>query len=336
MADLTKAEHIAYFMISKIKLSRYDEKFIESIQHLDRVTTNQVELFYKILYKYRRQFNKFDLDVDKLLYLPWTATIIESKPEYTSGHVEIVNGDIVFKCPYNRNFVSEFRKQENNIFVWDKENRYYVAKYGSYQLKILLPLAQKHFPVVNYCPVTTALVENLYPYTDVKYWSPTLIKRNGNLFVVATNESLNNAISNIELNTDIKTLATLVSYGISISDDAIDLQNKEQVFASTFETKVEITDALTIVPLLKQMGFDYAYFSTATFIGNTVKADLRKALELAGIKTGETDSYGRIPKGFKESIKPVSIKFRSTDDSFAPHKIGKIVQFVNSQPIDVK
>jgi len=105
MVELKTAEHVAHYMVGNISLSRFDKKFVESLQVLKQVTTNQVELFYKIIYKYRRQLSKDELDADKLIHLPWTSKVIESAPQYTDGHVSIEGKQIIFKCPYNKNFI---------------------------------------------------------------------------------------------------------------------------------------------------------------------------------------------------------------------------------------
>jgi len=334
MADLKTAEHIAYFMIGNLKLSRYDENFVNSIQNLNQITTNQVELFYKIVCKYRRQFEKFQLNVDELIYLPWTSTVVESKPDYTDGHVAVVDDTITFKCPFNRNFITEFRKIENNTFLWNRDDRQYVAKFGMHQLKVLLPVAAKHFPVLHFCDITTKILAELTNYNDAKYWQPTLVCRNENLFIASTNQALHDALADIELSTDPATLAKLVTYGVTISDEVIDPTNKEQVFASTFFNKVEVTEALNIVPLIIKLGFNYAYLSGSTT--SPIRRELKTQLMMANIDVGEPDAYGRVPDDFKNSSNPVIIRFRLAEDFYIPAKVGKIIQLVNSQPINIK
>jgi hypothetical protein len=105
MVELKTAEHIAHFMMGNISLSRFDKKFVESLQLLKQVTTNQVELFYRIIYKYRRQLSKHELDADVLIHLPWTMKVVESAPQYTDGHLSIEDNQIIFKCPFNRSFI---------------------------------------------------------------------------------------------------------------------------------------------------------------------------------------------------------------------------------------
>ena len=334
MADLKTAEHIAYFMIGNLKLSRYDKKFIESIQHLTQVTTNQIELFYKIICKYRRQFIKFNLNVDDLIYLPWTIKVVESQPDYTDGHVAIVNGNITFKCPFNRNFITEFRKIENNIFLWNRDERQYVAKFGTHQLKVLLPVAAKYFSVLHFCNITENLIAELSKYEIAKYWQPTLIRRNGNLLIAASNQYLDDALGEFQLNTDPKSLSYLTQHGVTISSDLIDNDNYEQRFAATFFNKVEITDALNIVPLITKLGFDYVYLSGSA--ASPIRRELKRQFMLENITVGEPDGYGRPPEDFKKSSNPVIIKFRLAEDFFVPSKVGKIIQLVNSQPINIK
>jgi hypothetical protein len=332
MADLKTAEHIAHFMIGNLKLSRYDEKFIESIQHLAQVTTNQVELFYKIICKYRRQFIKFNLNVDELIYLPWTIKVVESQPDYTDGHVAIVNDTITFKCPFNRNFITEFRKIENNTFIWNRDERQYVAKFGTHQLKVLLPAAAKYFSVLRFCHITEHLISELSKYETATYWQPTLVRRNGNLLIAASNQSLDDALYGFSLSVEPTALAYLTKHGVTISSDLIN--DDVQAFASTFFNKVEITEALNIVPLIAKLGFDYVYLSGSA--ASPIRRELKRQLMLENITVGEPDVYGRPPEDFKKSTNSVIIKFRLAEDFFAPHRVGKIIQLVNSQPINIK
>jgi hypothetical protein len=228
MVELKTAEHVAHFMMGSISLSRFDKKFVESLQLLKQVTTNQVELFYKIIYKYRRQLSKHELDADKLIHLPWTLKVIESAPQYTDGHVSIVNNQIIFKCPYNKNFIDAFRKEDTNTFVWNKELKQYSTEYSTHLLKLLIYTSNKFFKTVHYCNIVTGLLDTIKEYKDVKYWQPTLTRINGNLFIVAITEQLNEALGDIVLDTKPATIANLVYHGVHIDESIYDINDEKQ------------------------------------------------------------------------------------------------------------
>jgi hypothetical protein len=336
MVELKTAEHIAHFMVGNISLSRFDKKFVESLQVLKQVTTNQVELFYRIIYKYRRQLSKHELDADTLIHLPWTIKVIESAPLYTDGHVSIVDNQIIFKCPYNKNFIDAFRKQDTNTFVWDKEHRQYSAEYSTHALKLLVNSATKIFKVVHYCSITSDLLDQLKEYETCKYWKPTLTRINGNLYIVSTTEQLDEALGDTVLDTEPSTIAKLTYYGIHIDESIYDSNDARQTFISNRICEMEVNDVLNIVPWLVEIGCDYVVFT-----GNKILADVRKNLKQqlidANIIVDSDATWSNKIKTDSSKFKfPVAIRFRSAAGYEEPIKVAKVVQLVNSQPIDIK
>ena len=108
MVDLKSIEQLLHFMKSHIHLSRYDEKFIDNISLLTQVTTNQVILFHKLVYKYRRQFVKHELFVEKLVELhEWSdmARLARSGGEANAIAIRIARAasgrDKVAVCGYH-------------------------------------------------------------------------------------------------------------------------------------------------------------------------------------------------------------------------------------------
>jgi hypothetical protein len=337
MVELKTAEHIAHFMMGNISLSRFDKKFVESLQLLKQVTTNQVELFYKIIYKYRRQLTKHELDADKLIHLPWTIKVVESAPQYTDGHISIEGNQIIFKCPYNKNFIDAFRKEDTNTFVWDKERRQYSAEYSTHSLKLLIKTSIKFFKVIHHCNIVTGLIDSLKEYETVKYWQPTLNKINGNLFIVATTEQLEEALDNLVLDTSPLTIAKLVYYGVHIDESVYDVNDERQRFISNRVYEMEVSSVLNIVPWLVEVGCDYVVF-TGNKILNDVRKTLIDSLSTTNIKIQPELNWAS--KHNSDSGKynfPVVIRFRTGRDIDAePIKVGKVVQLVNSQPIDIR
>jgi hypothetical protein len=338
MVELKTAEHIAHFMMGNISLSRFDKKFVESLQVLKQVTTNQVELFYRIIYKYRRQLSKHELDADMLIHLPWTMKVVESATQYTDGHVSIENNQIIFKCPYNKNFIDAFRKEEDNTFVWDKERRQYSVGYSTHSLKILTKVATNFFKAVQYCDITNRLLKQVKEYESCKYWKPTLTRINGNLFIVASNEELDNALGSIVLDTSPLTITNLIYYGIHIDESVYDTTDERQKFIFNLFYQIEVKDVLNIIPWLTEIGCDYVVFT-----GNRILPEVRKALkdELSKVNIYVDDApvwSSQHKSNDKIYNLPVVIRFRTARNNGTdePLKVGKIVQLVNSQPIDIK
>ena len=287
MAQIKSIEQLLHFMKREIQLSRYDANFIENIANLKQVTTNQVVLFHDLLDKYRRQFAKHELYPETLVNLPWNVTVVESSPKFTHGHVEIVDNTIFFKCPFNRKFITSFRQDPNNRFVFDNVERRYHAPYSNYSLKILLDAASKHFDNIHYCNVTQKLLDDIKPYTDVKYWNPTLVNINDRLYIVAMNNALYDALGDIELNTEWATLNKLASYGIDIDSSLYDSNDIFANIAANHELDIEISDIDLLVWALSDLGCDMVYIRGSSFL-NPVKKKLVEELTRRKIKYTET------------------------------------------------
>jgi len=335
MVELKTAEHLIYFMQgSEISLSRYDERFITSLATITQVTTNQIELFNRLIYKYSRQFAKYELFPDNLVKLPWTMKVVQSSPQYTDGHISIENNQIIFKCPYNRNFINEFRNQPLNKYAWNKETRQYEIKYGIYSLKFLIDIANRFFEIIHYCEKTLEIIDELLPYEAAKYWEPTLIRANNNLLIAASNSYLDEAVKDIKLDTDPITLSNLVFHGVNIDTELYDTTNERESFFANRFSKVEVSNMLNIVSWLKEINCDHVYFSGSSLIAANISL-LRKELKEANITF--TDNNVTVPPNENSFKFPVLIKlkskFGSPNDLF---RVGKIIQLVNSQPIDIK
>lgn len=331
MVELKSIEQVLYFMKNHIHLSRYDEKFIENISTLIKVTTNQVVLLHKLIFKYQRQFAKHELYVEKLVDLPWNGiTLVESSPQYTNGHVSIINDTIYFKCPFNRNFIDEFRKATLNNFTWDKDKRHYAASYNIYSLKLLITTANKFFASVHLCDVTKELIDDVEQYKDVKFWHPTLVRRNENLYIAASNEYLENALGDLKLTEDVSTLVTLTKYGVTISPEFCD--DEKSKFMYTPVVDAEQSKLEEWIGWLKLLDCDMVYLSGVGSISLSKKKTI-EVLDMYSIPY--TDLSQAVPADKYKF--PVLIKFKKVTEIFTdPSKVYKIIYVVNSTPVDVK
>lgn len=335
MVELKTAEHVIHFMKSgSINLSRYDDRFISNLQVLKQVTTNQVELFYKLIYKYRRQLSKYELDPEILIHLPWTMRVIESTSEHTDGYVFIENEQIMFRCPYNRNFIGKFRSNPSNYFVWNKEQRVYQTKYGPYSLKMLLTVAKEFFPKLSYCDNVKNLLDPLKEYIDTKYWNPTLVKANDRYYIAGINEHLNEALGDMKLNTEPATLAKLCLYGVATDITELN-ENPRLRFASEVNPIIEYNQLEDIMPWLNELGCDLVLLYGNISSGNN--SSITKLFAQYGITTQDVSTF-RTKKNYTAQTYnfAVSLRARSTDSRDYDSLISKSIRMINSEPINIK
>jgi hypothetical protein len=334
MVELKTAEHVIHYMKSgSISLSRYDDKFISNLQSIKQVTTNQIELLYKIIYKYRRQFAKNELDVEKLIHLPWSMPIIESSAQYTNAFISIEDEKIIFRCPYNNAFIKSFREEPLNNFVWSKEKRQYETEFSQHAIKLLLNSASKYFKTINYCTTTTGLLDQLSLYKDIKYWQPTLVNRNGNLIIMASNESLHDSLGDLKIDTDLNTLAMLASRGVLIDESLYDINNERSKFFVKQSYTAEIENIKDIALWIKEVGADHVLMVGAPL----VVANRRKIIDdLEKYNIGYTDLNVQVIDDTKKYKFSILLKFKTSVKARPPKNVCKIVNFVNSQPIDIK
>lgn len=332
MVELKSIEQLLHFMKNHIQLSRYDEKFIDNITTLIKVTTNQVVLLHRLIYKYRRQFSKYELFVEKLVDLPWNITVVESSPQFTDGHVSIVDNVIYFKCPFNRNFIDEFRKINLNTYTWNKTKRYYESTYNVHSLKILINTANKFFQKINFCSATQSLLDDIEIYKDIKYWQPALVKYNENFFIVACNSMLDEALGDLKLSTDINVLLTLSKHGVVIDKSFYEHDDKLK-FISEYNTLVDHNDIDKLVGWLKEINCDMVFLSGISM--NVSKRNLISQLDKNRIKY--SDTFTTIPKIDNNYRCPVFVKFKKfSEGPLERLRVAKIITIVNSNPIDIK
>jgi hypothetical protein len=336
MTELKTREHLIYFMVKNLRLSRYDSRFLENLEKMTvtihRVTSNQVDLLNKLIDKYQRQLIKQGYFIDQLLNLPWTTTIVQTTREYTSAHVGILEDNIILKTPYNKAFITEFRTISQSSFVWDHSNKYYVGDLSTYSLKLAIQTANRFFDDVRYSDRINELLHQMEYYKDTVYWTPTLINANGNYLIACTNSALDKATEHLPLNNELTTLAELVRYGINI-DESI-LLTEEKRFAGSYNPKIELSKICDIVPWLQNIKCDYVSVSGIGLSTNLkFKDDLRQALENAGIQYNDA---GRVitHTNLSKYKFPVIVKFKLISDDYV--NVAKVINVVNSQPVNLE
>ena len=335
MLELQTKEHVVQYMCSNnLRLSLYDDRFLRNMQNLILqkldITSNQVMLLDKLINKYKRQFIKHGVNVEKLDQLKWTSNIVQSLPLFTDAFITVADNKIYFRAPYKKDFLSAFRKQDLNTFVWVKELKRYEAPYSTHSLKLIVNLAFDFYAVVNYCPITVSLLDALSPYENVQYWTPTLVDINNNLLIAATNENLDKAIKDIPLNLDIKTISLLAEYGVSIAESLI--TQPKLKFASEFVTDGDITNIDEIIKWLIELQCDCVFFLLASGLDRIRRASLEALLTKVGIAY-ESYNDGKSNETYKH---PIIMQFSSHYSKLSANNIRKIIRMTNSHPVNVK
>lgn len=345
MIDLKTREHLIYFMqCGMMRLSKYDLQFIQNIQIIvtqhKPLTVNQVNLFEKLVEKYKRQLNKHGIDDSKIVSLKWKCDIIPSEPAFTHAHISVSDGTIYLRSPFNKKFIKEFREHKQNTFIWNKERRRYESPYSTAALKQVVDVTHKFYTDINYCPITTELLNSICDYSDKDIWNPTLVYRNGRYYIIALNEYLNEATKHIPLNNEFKTLDMLSRYGITV-EESVTCSDKKLEFASSYHITKSIEDLENIINWIKELGCDAAYFSGTGALTTALKRDMELLLEKENIRSITRPEFF-INKDLAVSLKnfKYSVLFQLgsvlTPTSLIDKDIHKIVCLKNPTPIVCK
>jgi|688.fasta_scaffold201272_2 hypothetical protein len=332
--DFKTLNDVATWMISNIRLSRYDEQFVNNLTfytvQYNRITSNQDLLFKKVVGKYKRQFLYHKIVIENLLQLSWHVHVVPSIPEYTGASIVIENNKIIFRSPYNKNFLTALRKTSLYTLTWHRDKRQHEADYSPTVLKQLMYLSADYYEVLNYCDTVTQIINSLSEYESIKYWVPTLVYKNNHYYIAALNEPLYNAIKDIELTDNLKTVATLVKYGINVDQSVtthfLETESLEKIkFASTFEVQAEIRDVNTIMTWLKEFGCDAITEPKSFLTRNTI--DIDKTLLNICKNPNELINYDNPVIVYQKGVFSLSNE--------KPMKLFKTIRFVNSEPIDL-
>lgn len=325
-------DQLTFYMVAgHVHLSKKDYGFFNNIKQTigDKpVTSNQDKLFNKLLAKYQRQLSKLNHDVVLLGQLPWRVPVVETKQEYLSAIISIVNDTIIIKSPFNNKFIQQFRKIELNDFVWNKIKRVYEAPFSTYQLKIAIQTVNSCYESVVYCDKVKELLDQVTQYSEVKYWEPTLTKINNNLYIVAINNSLYEAISHIDLADDPQTFYLLSRYGIKIDDSLLD--DKYKMFAAEYVVEVDSQDFEEVSLWLQNLKVEHVFTSRDVLYNKELSNDIKLILLDKGITCSTAKNL--------EKENSVIIKTHKSWPSFNNH-VGlydKVIYLKNSRPVKIR
>lgn len=279
MITITTKEHLLYLMHSGyMRLSSFDLDFVQNlswaINKKNEITSNQNELFDRILLKYKRQLLKQNITENFIKNLSWKCTVKESDPVFTSAYISIVEGSIQFKAPHKKKVTHAIRL--GNTFKWDRLMSLYTSDYSAINLKYIVELAAAHYPEVRHCPIVTMLLAKLSVYKDVKFWDPTLYKTNSGLLCIAgANNYLLDAIKDLSFDISPRTISAITAAGINIDKSVFgQYVNDDLIFASKYIIDADWSNLDNIIEKLYMVGCDCLVINT--FL--TYKVALKKRL----------------------------------------------------------
>jgi hypothetical protein len=312
-----------------VHLSKKDFGFFNNMQYIvksnSRVTTNQNKLFDKLLTKYQRQLKKLGHNIEQLLELKWDVVVIDSAQEYLDATVYLEGDNIHIRSPFNTKFVTKFRGVPDNTFVWDKDKKVYQSTYSTYALKIAVNSVKEYFDTVNFSSECKNLLSVVDGYENYS-WEPTLKRTNGFYYVSAINEHLCNAIKDIHLDDDPKTLYKLSQYGICISNEICDTPLK--VFASSYFVTSDLTNIDKLIEWLKLLEVEHV-FTAKEVLYNKV---IHNMLKIKLLKEGITSNVIESTNHNGVLLKTMSSRAGTMDMK----KIDKVIDLTNSTPVEIK
>jgi adenylate kinase family enzyme len=337
-------EQLVYFLISNISLGTYDKRFLQNIEDTYVVlnkpmTSNQANLLDKITSRYHRQLAKLEIDSRDLIKLPWTYPPIESLPQYTEVHLDLIDDTLVLRSPYKKEFVTEFKKNEIGS-KWDSDSRFWYMTASTHNLKIVNSQIIKHYSKINYSYNLNEFFDSLKQYKNCDYWNPTYKYVNGNFIIVSTNRWLDEAIKDITLDDSLYTLSRLAWHGITIDESVINISKNKYDdrlvdFASNTNPQTELNDN-SIIDKLVQTNVDYVLIYYKLSRGNRVH-ELTNGLKQHEIKYHVYDSNALFPDETDNYKNPVLICDRrvSNLENEKTKKFAKVILTVNSKPINI-
>lgn len=258
----TKEQVLFYFLTDKIRLNIYDKQFCNNLQEIilsnNKITSNQKNLFDKLILKYKKQLSKQNLNAYLLLELSWKTSIIESDPNYLVARVFIKDNWLIFRVPFNKNFISEFKTIKDNPFEWDRKNKFYISTLSTHALKLIHNTLPKYFDDIKYDISIQKILNNLSTLEN-SIWEPTLVKINNFYLIAPINESLYNVTKHINLNEEVDTLFTLSQYGIKVEDKIVKDDHKK-LFASNTHPTIDLQYFEQCAKWLKELNVEVVSF----------------------------------------------------------------------------
>ena len=323
-------------------MSQYDYKFMANLQMMihnsHRVTSNQSDLFDKLISKYAKQLAKADLVKEELKDLPWKTMLVQSTPEYTGANISLSDDVITVRVPFNKNFISCFRSVDDNPFVWIREDKVYQAPFSTAALKLLYNFLPSHFKT-TYCEVLQDVIQDLKEREGL-IWEPTFIKVHDNVVLAAANTVVAELLNDIDLTLAPSNMYAISRYQIPAHPNLFD-GDKELKFAYEFITEIDIDDIVQVAKWMKSLHVDSVLIGRGLSQNVQLYTEIENASIAQGIRV--TTGYrsfnhmtGHAPKGKANSV--FLLLPHTNVNTVIPldSDIDKVVILKNSRPVEVR
>jgi hypothetical protein len=248
--------------------------------------------------------------------------------------ISIENDKILLSLPFSKKFIKDLRSQEIFNLYWNRTHSRYETTFSTDNFKKLIQVVAIYFSNIEYCPATKELLNTITRYKSVKYWQPTLVCRNSSYYIAASNQHLDDAIKDIPLNSNIKTLSLLAEYGISIDQQLIGSDNK-LIFASNYYAQFDYNNTENIAYWLREIECDCVIFASRPY--TTVGTFLYNECIKQGLHVTIVHDELNLDLEYKQVKRPIMIRFLSNQYP-SPHSLNikKVIKITNSLPVDVK
>ena len=345
----TTKEQLIYYMLNHISLGTYDKKFFDNIINLHiatnkPVTTNQAELLNNIVIRYQRQLAKCKLNAHQLVNLYWTLQPIESITKFTQVRIEYVDDNLIMTSPYKKQFVKKLHKLDYG--KWDKTNKQWVYPFSEFILKELFKCVHEYFDKINFSDNLAMMLEELQEFDNARYWNPTLVRRHNNLYIFATNPSIDKLLPTLEFTTSLPALARFVKSGITIDKQLLNELYDELgsdaeainklAFATDRNCTFELNDVEKLAKYIILLDSDFVVI-TPTYglhkdYTDRIKTELEKNNICCHIRSLRSDFDVTSLKNYKF---PILINAGIVSDVTCNYMASKVINIVNSNLVQI-
>lgn len=327
-----------------LRLNKYDYRFLTTLKKLlkknNYITTNQNDLFEKLVSKYRKQLRKIKIVDTEILSTEWTVPIVLSDKEHTEAFAYIDNDMLCLKLPFNKKFIDEFYEYHKNYYLiiysdsilkWNKEEKIYKAKFNTYNFKTILDLVPTFFNL-NLCSKLQSLLDEISVYNEGIY-DPLYVKIKNNYYILSCNQSLSDATIDLTFDNSPATLYELSRYGVSI-DKSVTEDDNFLEFAGSVSCSFDVKDFDVLVYYLLKLDLKNVLVQK-TLGGGKIKSALSERMDQYK-KILNFVWYPNFPSLLKDNSPRVFLK---TNSSVVPYEVrklksySKVITITDSSPV---
>lgn len=257
-----REEFLQTVITNSLRLNKYDYRFLNNLLLLlaknNYITTNQNQLFEKLVMKYKKQLKGLGVSAEAIINLDWTVEQIDSDKEHTEAFVSIENNELKLRLPFNKKFIDTWHNhiektyttRPHGILVWSKAQKMYVGKATAYNLLLVNKIVPMFYNT-NYCVKSQSLIDLRNSLIDT-ITDPTYKKINNSYYIIGANKHIIEATKDIDFNDDPNTLLKLSLYGITI-DESVTGNNKFKKFAGQVNSSFDVSETSTLITYFKAL-----------------------------------------------------------------------------------